>query len=249
METKRSTHRLARIATGLALAFSMALPARADFLIDIFQSTSTLNSWADALAVIDDTPDFRGISNVVDFYDGYQNERGIFAGHSTFPGDVGDNFVMRASATFTLAEAASVTFAIGSDDGSMLSVNGANLITDQSPLHWYELRGAVIDLEAGTHSLELMFFEQFANAEVEFMYSLADVRQQFDPVTGEPTNFGLTWGARNSIRSNFDLVGADTLNPANVGLQLQPVPVPGAVWLFASALAPLIVRRRQMAAA
>lgn len=247
MFAKRTTHHAARIVAGIALSFAAALPARADFIIDIFQSSGTISTWADALATIDESPDFSSVASVIDFYDGYATDRGLFEGFSAFPGEVGDNFVMRARASFTLAEAATVTFAVGSDDGSMLSVNGSNLFTDQDPLHWYELRGGTIDLAAGSHTLELVFFEEFKNAEVEFMYALGNVPQQFDPETGDRANFGM-WEARTGIPQYFDLVGS-TLpgTDTNVGLQLQPVPVPGALWLLASALAPLGLRGRRRA--
>ncbi|UAB91765.1 hypothetical protein I5192_22080 (plasmid) [Ruegeria sp. SCSIO 43209] len=74
-----------------------------------------------------------------------------------------DVFAVRATTDLHIEQAGSYTFYLLSDDGSSLRLNGQDLI-DNDGLHATELQTATIELSAGTHSLEALYFEAYGDA-------------------------------------------------------------------------------------
>ena len=224
----------------LTLLMGFAAPAHAAFVVDIFEANTRISTWEQAFAAIDDSPDYTEVVSLVDFYDEAVVERGIFAGYRTFPGGVDDNFVMRARATFRLQETSVMTFALAADDGTSLSIDGVNLFTDIQPLHWLTMVGGTTTLDAGTHTLELIFFDREENAEVELFYLMGQPWFEFAPETGAEPGVFFSSSGRKRVARTFTLLGAGNNN----GLALVAVPIPAAAWLLASGLASLYWRRR-----
>ena len=81
----------------------------------------------------------------------------------------------------------------GADDGVRISVDGTTILEDPSPLHPYQLLGTDTVLTAGTHTLELIFFENGGHAQIEFMYALGSATN-FDP-----SNFRYTGSSGPSL--------------------------------------------------
>ncbi len=54
------------------------------------------------------------------------------------------------------------TFRVGSDDGSRLLINGAQVINHDGA-HSYSTREGTVNLDAGSHSIEILFFENAGN--------------------------------------------------------------------------------------
>lgn len=232
--------RVTAVAAAAVFALVAASPAHAAFVVEIFESAGSLRTMADALATIDDTPDSVAVVPSIDFFDDFRNQdRGLFDGRSLFPGNAHTTFVMRARTRITVATDATYTFATGGDDGVRLSVGGAIVMEDPSPLHAYALLGTDVFLTAGQHDVELAFFENTGHAQIEFMYALGQTGM-FDP-----DNYSLI-GRRVDVRDGFALVGTSEPTVVSQTYELvttQPVPLPPSAWLFAAGLLPLACRR------
>lgn len=83
-------------------------------------------------------------------YTGFQDEiAGIFKTEISVPND------------------GKVRFELGSDDGSVLFLDG-ELVIDNWGLHGYQPRTAVVDLEKGVHTVEVWWFEWHGAAVLSF---------------------------------------------------------------------------------
>ncbi len=92
------------------------------------------------------------------------SEDGYFSGSAAFPYQ--DTFAMRAAGVFNIDNAGTYTLGVRSDDGMRLRVDGTVLINDDA-LHGPLDNFATTTLSAGTHSVELVFFENGGGAIVE----------------------------------------------------------------------------------
>jgi hypothetical protein len=92
---------------------------------------------------------------------------GRFSGDTDFPmPSVNEEFAIRATATYEVAEAGWYVFGVRSDDGSRLRVNTTTLINDDG-LHGQVDTFREIYLNAGSHSLELIYFQHGGGAALE----------------------------------------------------------------------------------
>lgn len=227
--------RLAETLAAGAFLLGAAMPARAAFLVEIFEVDGSLKTVDAALAAANGTPDSVALMPVLDLFDGYRNQdRGLFPGASLFPGNADTTFALRARSRIAVPEDGTYTFATGGDDGVRLSVGGQVVIDDPSPLHPYRLLGAEVFLSAGAHDLELVFFENYGHAQLEFMYALG-ATGLFD---GDTHSLD---GTRSDLRDSFALVGASApeIIEARSALSAAPVPVSPALWLFGFGLCAL----------
>ncbi len=99
----------------------------------------------------------------VDFKDS-GGSAGRFSLEQLFP--YTDTFAARITGEFEVESDGAYTFGTNSDDGVRLRVNGADVIVDDS-LHGPEDRFGTVNLTAGTHSFELVFFENTGGAALE----------------------------------------------------------------------------------
>ncbi len=74
-----------------------------------------------------------------------------------------DTFGARITGEITVDEAGSYDFFIGGDDGVVLYIDGVEVIGDDG-LHSYRTRSGEIELEPGTHEVEVRYFENYGHA-------------------------------------------------------------------------------------
>lgn len=239
---RASGARLTERVAAFAFLLGASVPAPAAFLVEIFEVDGSLTTMDAALAATRGSPDSVALMPVLDLFDGFRNQdRGLVPGTSPFPGNADTTFALRARSRLEVPKDATYTFATGGDDGVRLSIGTQVVIDDPSPLHPYRLLGAEVFLHAGTHDLELVFFENFGHAQLEFLYALG--------ATGlfDPADHSLQ-GSRSDLRARFALVGSSApgmietraaLTAAPVPISPAPVPVPPALWLFGSGLCAL----------
>lgn len=79
-------------------------------------------------------------------------------GGSFWSGGQVDNFAARYTATLTITKPGAYTFYLNSDDGSLLSIGGREVI-DNDGLHETRERAVTLNLSAGKHPIELLYFE------------------------------------------------------------------------------------------
>ena len=115
-------------------------------------------------------------NNINMFDDAVGGPRGLFGDDDAFPlddfeGD-DDHFALSASATVRIPEGeeGDFTFAIHSDEGARLTIDGVDVIVDNSR-HEASLQTGTINLPAGDHTLELTYFEHTGNATLELLYA------------------------------------------------------------------------------
>ncbi|WP_299846465.1 PA14 domain-containing protein [uncultured Roseovarius sp.] len=82
---------------------------------------------------------------------------------SFWEGGSKDTFGVRITGEITVDEAGDFDFFLGGDDGVVLYIDGVEVI-DNDRLHSYRTRSGEIELEAGTHEIEIRYFENYGHA-------------------------------------------------------------------------------------
>jgi hypothetical protein len=176
------------IFTSLVIASGtlIALPANAFFTVTQFNSTEIISSLADADSLINGNNVLSSTSQEVDFIDfSDDGSSGLFSGSSPWlnaPADVSahepinNNFAALITALIEIPEAGIWTFGTRSDGGLRFIVNDVLVLNDDSLHPARNLFGA-IELDAGVHSLELVFFEKDAGAELELFAAKGNYKQ------------------------------------------------------------------------
>lgn len=167
-----------------AALFTLALVAaplasQASFLVQQWQGNGAGNG---GLAAADNAIATRAASasaswNTIDFSDapGYG---GYVAGNSPWPlatalGQAGENasantdFAARITGNFLIGTAGSYLFQTYGDDGLRLKIDGQTVISDDS-YHPASARAVSLALDAGSHSVDLVFFEGGGQGLLEF---------------------------------------------------------------------------------
>lgn len=80
-----------------------------------------------------------------------------------------DRFAIQALATLTIPTAGSWTFSTRSDDGSVLRINGA-IVVDNDGLHSSTTRSGTVTLAAGTHDLDLRWFDRSGESMLNLLW-------------------------------------------------------------------------------
>lgn len=74
-----------------------------------------------------------------------------------------DTFGVQITGSIEVTESGSFDFFLGGDDGAILLINGEEVI-DNDGLHGYRTRTGEIELEPGTHEIEVRYFENYGHA-------------------------------------------------------------------------------------
>ncbi len=161
------------------------------------KSTGTINSLgsADALfAAGTNGGETTVISPVVNFLD--TGADGHFGSNLTFPNDspADDNdFAAKATGTIIIPTAGNWTFGINSDDGGRIRINGGDVMVDDT-LHGPQDHFGSINLPAGAHTIEAIFFERGGGAEFE-LFAAPGIHTTFNSgnfqLIGDTANGGL----------------------------------------------------------
>lgn len=212
----------------LAVVFCYPQKARADLLVRDVHSTGVIDSLADVDALLGGSgiaSETTVTENFVDYLDiDGGGGTGHFGNNLAFPNDTpgsdDNDFAIHVTGQICIVNAGDWTFGVSSDDGSRLRINGANLIVDDS-LHAVQDRFATINLSAGWHNIDFVFFERGGGAGVELFAS----QGSFSSFAG----------------NNFRLVG----DVANGGLKTTPVPEPNAICLLGLVLTGMMRRRKR----
>ncbi|KAL9139500.1 putative conserved tandem carbohydrate binding domain [Amphidinium carterae] len=93
----------------------------------------------------------------------------------------GDNFGGRWSGGIKITNAGVYTFHIGSDDGSVLLVDGEEVINNDG-LHGMRTREGTLDLPAGIHAITIKFIEAGGGAGMIFSYTGPDTDDALEVV-------------------------------------------------------------------
>ncbi len=100
---------------------------------------------------------------------------GSWAFNNPIPGGGGDTYAVRATGSIQVNTAGTYTFAMGSDDGGRLRINGADVIVD-SVAHGFDFRFGSVTLPAGVHTFEWVGFEGLGAAAYELAVAVGGGR-------------------------------------------------------------------------
>ena len=128
----------------------------------------------------------------------------LFPGHD-FAGQDKDNFVLTAEGSIIVPTSGLWTFAVGSDDGFRLRINGhgVEFVSEYTSGRSFGVTLATFNFPvAGIYSLHLIFYENGGGASVEFSVA-PDFQEGFSPetfrLTGDPAGGILHAGALGSL--------------------------------------------------
>jgi hypothetical protein len=169
--------------------------AASGYTIRFVSSSTTINSLATADAllaganIVNDTT----LTNVsqVNYTDA--GTSGELSGDASFPPGFTDNFVMQATGTIVVNVSGNYTFGINNDDGGRLRIDGSDKIVDDA-LHGATTSETSVFLNAGSHTVEYIFFEAGGGAAGEFFHR---------PVGGIAESLSVTAGAGSITTSNI----------------------------------------------
>ena len=106
-----------------------------------------------------------GTPSATGFIKGYDvNTVAINSGNSTL-----DDFVVRFTNSITITTAGNYTFYSGSDDGSVLYLNG-QIVVNNDGLHSYQEKSGAIALAAGVYTLQVDFMEHTGQENLNVSY-------------------------------------------------------------------------------
>jgi cbb3-type cytochrome oxidase cytochrome c subunit len=93
-----------------------------------------------------------------------------------------DDFGLRFSGTLEIPEAGHWSFALTSDDGSWLELDG-RMVVDNGGVHGSQRRTAGVDLEAGAHSIRVSMFEHGGGEKLEVAWQAPGA--EFTPIPSD----------------------------------------------------------------
>ena len=156
-----------KLIAGLAVATLFMGSAANAAYIELFSDGSPIRNLAEANALIASTSAVASSHHtIIEFDDLQDGTRGNFAINNPFPGTITSNFVLRVTGSFTLAAQELVSLELNHDDGVSMSVNGTQVAVRDGVV---DNRNTVADvlLGAGTHTVQIIFFERLGGASLE----------------------------------------------------------------------------------
>lgn len=142
-------------------------------------------------------------------------------GHDTFwDGGAKDTFGVQINGSVEVEQGGTFTFFLGADDGAMLVINGQQVVENDG-LHGFRTRTGEIELEPGTHSIEIRYFENCGRAglKLEWEGPGLDEREVVtapdvsaaQTVSGVPLAIGVDMGTLSvTDETTFELTGLPT---------------------------------------
>ncbi len=140
----------------------------------------------------------------------YKNSAGSF-----WEGGSKDTFGARLEGRISVEEGGTYTFYAGGDDGVVLFVNGVEVIENDG-LHAYRTRAGQIELDPGTHDIEVRYFENYGHAGLKLEWDGPDTEGRA-LVQAEP---GLAIEENGTLALGIDLTGAS--DQADVAIEGLP---------------------------
>lgn len=145
--------------------------ATAGFIVDIHQTgIGGIGNLAAADAVIATGGSLlaTGMYSTIDLDDLGDGTTGNFAGGSPFPGGFTSSFAAHVTGTISIASAGTYTFGLNHDDGARLDIGGGILTVAADGVVDNRNTEASVFFAAGLYSVDIVYFENFGGASLEF---------------------------------------------------------------------------------
>ena len=118
-------------------------------------------------------PDFKKLKPV---------KKGTVSNFSLKPRGRSDNFGFLFEGSIKITKSGTYSFYTKSDDGSQLYINGKKIV-DNNGLHASEERSGSVSLSEGEHTIQLLFFEKFADEVLQVSYQGPGISKQLIPAS------------------------------------------------------------------
>ncbi|WP_375205932.1 cadherin domain-containing protein [Hyphococcus sp.] len=170
---------------------------------DVGHSLSDLNE-----VDFDAVPDAEGVVDSLNYTAGKE---------SFWDGAPGDYFAAKYEGQLLVEEGGSYTFDMSSDDGSMLFIDGVAVL-DNDGLHSTRTRSVTMDLEAGSHDIEVRYFENGGSQTLQLSWAGPDTGGASEVIGGESfrlpgftdaDRLGVTENASGDIAARFSIADAE----------------------------------------
>jgi hypothetical protein len=138
-----------------------------------------------------------------------------------WPGSPGNYFAARFTGEFEVETAGTYHFTSASDDGSVVYVDTL-VVVNNDGLHGYQGVTGAIDLQAGTHQIEVLFFENAGGQALDVIWSGPNFAQQVFNETQSQFWHTLSWletgtTALNPGSNNAELTASLQLRALGIG--------------------------------
>ncbi len=140
-------------------------------------------------------PDATGVVDSIDYMQGQQQ---------FWDGGPGNYFAAKYEGELVVETGGTYTFNLASDDGSMLFINGVAVI-DNDGLHGTRTRTVTLDLEAGSHDIEVRYFENTGSQTLQLSWRGPDTGGVNEVIGGDSYQHGY---AADSLSLPEDKTGA-----------------------------------------
>jgi len=155
---------LQKLTVGVIAGLPLAANA---FVIDIHDNGSPVTTVSAAETLVSSTAALHTANaDTINFFDG-SGSNGHFGDDACFPACSNTDFAMHAYGNFMIDTAGDWTFGVNTDDGISVKIDGFEIISFENPTNNIDLF-SVLDLTAGLHSLDIVYFEHRGGASVEF---------------------------------------------------------------------------------
>ncbi|MFC2953151.1 cadherin domain-containing protein [Marinicaulis aureus] len=128
----------------------------------------------------DAEPDARGVVDSLNYMTGQE---------SFWDGAPGDYFAAKYEGNLVVNEGGSYTFNMASDDGSMLFIDGVAVL-DNDGLHGTRTRTVTVDLDSGSHDIEIRYFENGGSQTLQLSWSGPDTGGVTEVIGGDSFEYG-----------------------------------------------------------
>lgn len=178
------------------LVFGLVSPGYAGLMkVDIFQqNTAGIANLAAAQAIANNPANFvgRNFLNEIDLDDLGDGTTGQFSGNSPWPfapTTLNSSFVAVITGKLVIAAGETRAYGIDHDDGAELKINGIFYAGADGVADNRFSSGAT--LAAGTHTFEILYFENFGGASLEFIETVPGSNVRSLVRVPEPSTVGL----------------------------------------------------------
>ena len=152
------------VAGPISMDIKVSNTSSGTFLIEAFDTSSSIGNLGTADTIIANNSVAASFSrSTINLSDGGQ---GRFSGTERFPGGLTTTFVIKATGSFSVDTAGTFTIFSRTDDGHRIEIDGTTILSDNrnhAPQEFFR----PVTLTAGSHDLEVVFWENGGGAEVE----------------------------------------------------------------------------------
>ena len=139
---------------------------------------------------------------------------GHYDGNAVLPNGTAEPYVIKATGNIVIPTTGTYVFGLNSDDGGRIRINGVDVMVDDSNHGAEDHLSAPVSLTAGTHSVEVIMWEQYGGDALEFFAAPG-------AETSWSSNFKLVGGPGGLVVSTTPLTSGSTSSSAEVATNVQ----------------------------